>query len=78
MKNFRRFVLFRNEDETGVSGTGIVAEGIQFSSGKCVISWLSSTPSIEVYDTVDELERVHGHGGKTRVRWVDRKKTGAL
>jgi hypothetical protein len=74
MKNFRRFVLFRSEDESGVSGTGTVAEGVVFSSGKCVISWLSDTPSVEVYDSVEEIERIHGHGGKTRVRWVDGKK----
>ncbi len=71
MKMFRRFILCREEDVSGVSGTGKVAEGIQFSSNKCVISWISATPSIEVYDSIDEIKRIHGHNGKTDVRWID-------
>lgn len=70
---FRRFVLFRKEDETGVSGTGIVAEGALFSTNKSVISWLSDTPSVEVYDSIEEIERIHGHQGKTVIQWIDRK-----
>ena len=31
------FQLHRHEDESGVSGTGIVAEGVQFSDGKCAL-----------------------------------------
>ncbi len=68
---FRRFVLYRHEDECHVSGTGLVAEGIQFSSGRCVIAWLTDTPSIDVYDSIADIEKVHGHGGKTVVKWVD-------
>ena len=68
---FRRFDLCRLDDVSGVSGTGRVAEGVCFSSGKCVISWLSSMPSIGVFDSVDELLAVHGHKGKTVVRWLD-------
>jgi hypothetical protein len=29
----RRFVLDRVRDETGISGTGVVAEGVLFSTG---------------------------------------------
>ena len=29
----RAFVLRRHKDETGVSGTGIAAEGVEFSNG---------------------------------------------
>jgi len=64
--------MFRKEDETGVSGTGIVAEGALFSSGKCALSWISDVPSIEIYDSVDEIERIHGHRGKTEIRWIDK------
>jgi hypothetical protein len=68
---FRRFDLCRLDDVSGVSGTGRVAEGVCFSSGKAVISWLSSTPSISIFDSVEELLSVHGHKGKTIVRWLD-------
>ena len=68
---FRRFLLCRYDDVSGVSGTGKVAEGVQFSTGKCVIAWLSTTPSVSIFDGVDELMAVHGHDGKTKLVWMD-------
>jgi len=41
----RRFHLRRIEDESGVSGTGIVTEGIQFSDGTCAMRWMTDTSS---------------------------------
>lgn len=67
----RIFQLDRKEDVSGVSGTGIVAEGVQFSSGKVVISWLSENTSIAVYDSLGMARNVHCHGGKTVVVWID-------
>jgi hypothetical protein len=67
----RRFRLIRKEDASGVSGTGIIAEGIQFSDGGCVIKWLTATSSIGLYHSVIEMIHVHGHGGKTVIEWVD-------
>lgn len=67
----RRFVLNRIEDESGVSGTGIVAEGIQFSDGRCVIRWLTNVQSLAIYQNVSEVEAVHGHQGKTVILWQD-------
>ena len=71
LKIFRRFVLNRSKDESGISGTGVVAKGLQFSSRKCVISWLSETPSIEIYDSIEEVRRIHGHQGETQIKWID-------
>jgi hypothetical protein len=36
----RTFTVFRQDDETGVSGTGIVIQGVRFANGKCAIQWL--------------------------------------
>jgi len=69
--NMRHFVLVRDEDATGVSGTGIVAEGTEFSNGKCALSWLTKVSSIAVYNNIKELEEIHGHEGKTKVEWID-------
>jgi hypothetical protein len=69
----KRFVLNRKEDKGGVSGTGIVAEGIVFSNGKCVISWRTKYTSVAIYDDLKTLEAIHGHGGATQIKWVDRK-----
>jgi hypothetical protein len=67
----RRFRLIRSEDVSGVSGTGAVAEGVAFSSGKVALSWRSDVPTVTVYDAIADLERIHGHEGRTRIEWVD-------
>lgn len=65
------FQLHRDEDQSGVSGTGIVAEGVLFQSGKVVLSWLTENTSLGIYDSAQIMEIIHGHGGKTRVVWLD-------
>lgn len=67
----RRFALRRDEDLTGVSGTGIVAEGVEFWDGKVVMRWRSLTASTAIYDSVQHVEEIHGHEGRTRVCWLD-------
>ena len=61
------FYLNRTEDESGVSGTGRVAQGFIFDNGKVCVSWLSEHPSVTVYDNIGEVHAIHGHGGKTEV-----------
>ena len=65
----RVFWLVRDEDETGVSGTGVVAQGIEFKNGKVAMSWLTEVTSVAVYDSRKEVEAIHGHNGKTRIVW---------
>jgi hypothetical protein len=67
----RRFLLQRDEDVSGVSGTGVVAEGTKFSNGKVVMTWLSATPTVTVYESLDAIERIHGHDGRTKLEWID-------
>jgi hypothetical protein len=64
----KKFHLQRLEDESGVSGTGWVAEGVEFANGKCVVSWLTKYTSVAVYENMLSLEAIHGHNGKTVVR----------
>lgn len=61
--------IMRHEDVHGVSGTGKVADVFEASNGKAVVIWISSNPSVVVYDNVKAVENVHGHGGKTEVVW---------
>ena len=68
--NVRIFVLKRGIDESGGSGTGIVAEGVEFSNGKCALTWRTRVRSVAVYDNIKELEAIHGHGGNTRILFV--------
>jgi len=69
--HLRRFWLYRDEDPTGVGGTGIVAEGILFSDGRAVIRWLSAISAIGLYRSLDEIRMIHGHGGKTKILMND-------
>ena len=66
----RLFVLVRQEDVSGTSGTGIVAEGVEFSSGACALHWLSQLEVVSVYANAKTLMQVHGHEGKTELVWL--------
>jgi hypothetical protein len=61
------FYLARKEDESGISGTGRIAQGIVFDNGKVALTWLSDHPSVTIYDNLGEVRAIHGHEGKTEV-----------
>lgn len=67
----RTFVLQRDEDETGISGTGTVAEGVMFSDGSIVLRWRGVHRSTVLWDSIDDVQAIHGHQGKTRIVWHD-------
>lgn len=67
----RRFHLVRDIDETGTSGTGVVVEGLEFTDGTVALRWLTATTSTAIYASIADVETIHGHGGKTRVEWID-------
>lgn len=70
----RTFHLQRDEDETGISGTGIVAEGIEFSDGKVALRWCAGEHrSTVLWDSIASVEAIHGHEGKTRVVFAKRE-----
>jgi hypothetical protein len=66
------FQVIRDVDHSGISGTGLVAEGWESSDGKTVvIVWLSATPSVCIYSDIRHVEAIHGHGGDTRIVYDD-------
>jgi hypothetical protein len=75
----RTFRLVRHTDVTGISGTGVVAEGIQFTDGTTVVRWLPGgtarpekvRPTTVIHDDVDSVLGLHGHGGSTVVVFDD-------
>lgn len=67
----RRFVLERAVDVTGVSGTGTVVEGVQFTDGRCAIRWRGALASTTEHDSVENVVAIHGHNGATTLRWID-------
>jgi hypothetical protein len=67
----RRFYVLRRSDVSGVSGTGRVADGVQFTDGTVVLRWLSEFASTAMYDSIETLEAIHGHGGSSTVHFLD-------
>jgi hypothetical protein len=61
------FDLMRSHDGSGVSGSGRVAEGFEFENGKVVMCWLGAMASINMYESIDHVKAIHGHGGSTEV-----------
>ncbi len=61
------FHFYRVQDHSGVSGTGPVVEGVQFTNGWCALRWISNKSSICFYQSIDEVKAIHGHGGKTEI-----------
>ncbi|MFC0627471.1 hypothetical protein [Kribbella deserti] len=72
MKPPRTFVLDRHHDVSGVSGTGVVAEGVVFSDGSAALRWpgrYATTTTFE--DGIEAIQAIHGHSGATEVRYLD-------
>lgn len=66
------FALDRQEDVSGISGTGVVAVGMVLPSGRVVLEWLGVHNGISVFKSLHDLLAVHGHDGKTVIRWAMR------
>lgn len=61
------FQLHRDVDATGISGIGVVAQGVVFNNGKVAMSWCTPHTSVAIYDDVPTVIAIHGHGGQTRL-----------
>lgn len=68
-----RFLLQRDEDISGISGTGVVAEGVVFEDGTAVLRWRGKWPTSVVFHErgLEAVREVHGHGGATKIVVLD-------
>ncbi|MFD4596778.1 hypothetical protein ACFWPQ_01970 [Streptomyces sp. NPDC058464] len=67
----RRFYLHHDVDITGASGTGRVADGVLWTDGTATLRWLGGKASTVHWDRIEDAEAIHGHGGHTRIVWLD-------
>lgn len=70
----RAFNLERRNDESGVSGTGIVLEGCIFTDGRVAVRWRGNTRSSVIYDNFQDFWFLHvaSHpSNATVVRFLD-------
>ena len=60
-RGIQSFTVFRTDDETGVSGEGIVIEGVRLATGQCIIHWLYPPPrgGIAIFESMDDFIKVH-------------------
>ena len=56
-EGIRAFTLCRQSDETGISGEGVVIEGVMFATGHTIIHWLTPAPrgSIAFFDSFNDF-----------------------
>jgi hypothetical protein len=67
LDTIKEFHLVRIVDETGISGTGIVARGVVLPSGAVCMEWVTFHSSICIYKNIGDVEQIHGHNGKTQL-----------
>jgi|TARA_R100000030_G_scaffold15353_1_gene10169 hypothetical protein len=60
-RGIRSFTVCRQHDQTGVSGEGVIIEGVVLASGHCIIHWLFPPPrgGIAIFDSLEDFLKVH-------------------
>ena len=66
----RQFNFTRTKDVSGISGTGKVLEGVEFTDGTVAVRWLSKHSSTAIYSSIDEFIQIHGHDGAGEIEWI--------
>lgn len=67
----RTFELHRTADVSGVSGCGVVADGVEFEDDTVVLHWRGAHRSTVVWPSIADVVAVNGHDGATKVVWDD-------
>lgn len=75
----KRFVMYRrnvptdthNENQRNAPDEPQF-EGVVFDDGKVVVHWLTAVKSISVWDSMDDLLKIHGHPEyDSELKWLD-------
>ncbi len=64
-------MLDRREDPSAISGVGHVADGVVFDDGTTVVRWRTEHRSTVTFDSLEDAQAIHGHGGQTRFVFCD-------
>lgn len=70
------FLMVRNKDETGNSGTGVVMEGCVFSDGEVAYTWRSGRKTrvwAESFEAFRELHIDAHPENETEIIWINEK-----
>lgn len=70
--NCAKFEFHRLRDVSGVSGTGVVADGYVSRNGKVALFWCASeVKSVVIYDSLEEMFRIHNHEENSYIAWKE-------
>ena len=60
-RGIETFTVCRKYDESGISGEGVIIEGVVLGTGQCVIHWLYPPPrgGIAIFDSMSDFIKVH-------------------
>ena len=60
-EGIKTFTVCRQYDETGISGEGVVIEGVVLATGQCIVHWLYPPPrgGIAIFDSLSDFIKVH-------------------
>jgi len=60
-QGIRTFTVCRQQDETGVSGQGVIIEGVLLGTGQCIVHWLFPPPrgGVAIFDSLEDFLKVH-------------------
>ena len=67
------FHMIRNQDESGVSGTGHVATGIVWPNQSVTLRWNTDSPTITIFESFEDFKRVHVDNhpkNETEFKWL--------
>lgn len=67
----RLFYLYRHNDVSKTSGTGVVADGVLFPNSMVSLCFRSQRRSIANWESIEDLKEVHGHNGDTVLVWEE-------
>jgi hypothetical protein len=75
-RGIETFTVCRTLDETGVSGEGVIIEGVVLGTGQCIVHWLYPPPrgGIAIFDSMSDFIKVHIEphpGNKTIITYQD-------
>ncbi len=75
-EGIRTFTIARQYDETGVSGVGVVIEGVVLATGQAIIHWLTPAPrgALAIFDSMADFIKIHikPHPGNASIlTWDD-------
>lgn len=73
-RKVRIFHMIRHGDESGVSGVGLVLDGVVFRDGTCVVRWCTkkAPSSTAIYRSYREFRDIHidrHPTNKTQIVW---------